>query len=330
MTRAVRADATPSATSRRAPRNELNELSGEEWLYFTKSLWTTAFPSELGHEARKGHGANKPPRLMAKLIEFFTRGGELVLDPFAGVGGTLLGAAICRSPRRALGFEIEPRWVEVYERVVRDLVSQRDGAGPLLADLGAADPGGPRTFDSRGATLRQGDALTLIRELADGSVDFVATDPPYNPQLRMTMAGGPLSRTHANRRTDYAMRTDDPADLANSSSYDEYLDRMTALFVELRRVLRDGRYAVVIVRDAYQAGRYRFTAADLSDRASRVGLVAKGDLVWYQAGTRLRPYGYPSGFVPNIVHQHIVVFRAESPPAAASVQQRGRDGSERD
>jgi hypothetical protein len=31
------------------PDNDLNELSGEEWLYFTKSLWTTAYPSELGH-----------------------------------------------------------------------------------------------------------------------------------------------------------------------------------------------------------------------------------------------------------------------------------------
>ena len=78
------------------PDNELNGLSGDEWLYFTKSLWTTAYPSELGHALRKAHGANKPPRLMARLIEFFTKPGELVLDPFAGVGGTLLGAAICR------------------------------------------------------------------------------------------------------------------------------------------------------------------------------------------------------------------------------------------
>ena len=83
---------------RRAPHpaNTLNELPGEEWLYFTKSLLTTAYPSELGHAARRVHGANKPPRLMARLIEFFSRSGELVLDPFAGVGGTLLGAAIAR------------------------------------------------------------------------------------------------------------------------------------------------------------------------------------------------------------------------------------------
>ena len=57
-------------------------------------MWTTAYPWELGHALRKQHGANKPPRLMARLIEFFTKSGELVLDPFAGVGGTLLGAAI--------------------------------------------------------------------------------------------------------------------------------------------------------------------------------------------------------------------------------------------
>jgi hypothetical protein len=31
--------------------------------------------------------------------------------------------------------------------------------------------------------------------------------------------------------------------------------------------------------------------------------------VWYQAGTRLRPYGYPHAYVPNIAHQHIVILR---------------------
>ena len=293
------------------PRNTLNELSGEEWLYFTKSVWTTAYPSELGHALRKQHGANKPPRLMARLIEFFTKPGELVLDPFAGVGGTLLGASICRSPRRALGFEIEPRWAEVYDAVVSNGLAEQNGDASLLADLGTADPGGPRRFDPAGARLVVGDAVKLLGELDAESVDFVATDPPYNPQLRLTMAGGRLSEQFANRRTDYAMVTADPADLANSTSYDEYLDRMERVLGELRRVLRERRYATVIVRDAYQDGRYRFTGADLAARAERIGFAPKGDLIWYQAGTRLRPYGYPRGFVPNIVHQHILVLRAE-------------------
>ena len=295
------------------PDNSLNELSGEEWLYFTKSVWTTSYPSELGHARRKAHGANKPPRLMARLIEFFSRGGELVLDPFAGTGGTLLGAAIARRPRRALGIELDARWAAIYREVVTEATAARDGAGLQLADLGDRDPGGPRAFDASGCELRIGDALTILPTLAGGSVDFVATDPPYNVQLPMTMAGGRLAEAHANRRTDYAMVSADPADLANQPSYEGYLERMTEVFSELERILRASRYCVVIVRDAYQDGRYRFTGADLSERAASVGLLPKGDLIWYQAGTRLRPYGYPRSFVPNIAHQHLLVLRKEVP-----------------
>ena len=56
---------------RRAPHpdNELNELPGEEWLYFTKSLWTTAYPSKLGHAARRAHG----PRRRAATAAVMTR-----------------------------------------------------------------------------------------------------------------------------------------------------------------------------------------------------------------------------------------------------------------
>jgi DNA modification methylase len=291
------------------PRNTLNELSGEEWLYFTKSVWTTAYPSELGHALRKAHGANKPPRLMARLIEFFTKSGELVLDPFAGVGGTLLGAAMARGPRRALGIELAPRWADVYARVVAEATADRGGQGPILADLGQNDPGGLRSFDPSGCELRVGDALEILPTLPPESVDFVATDPPYNVQLPMTMSGGALAKSFSNRRTDYAMVTDDPADLANAPDYPTFLDRMEQVLGQLARVLRRGRYAVLIVRDAYQEGRYVFTGADLAARAANVGLTPKGDLIWYQAGTRLRPYGYPTGFVPNITHQHLLVLR---------------------
>jgi DNA modification methylase len=297
--------------SPRHPGNTLNELSGEEWLYFTKSVWGTAYPSELGHALRKQHGANKPPRLMARLIEFFTTSGELVLDPFAGVGGTLLGAAIARGPRRALGIEIEARWVEVYETLLAQLCSERGGQGPRLADIGTSDPGGERPFDPAGLTMRHGDSMLVLPELEAESVDFVATDPPYNIQLPITMAGGKLAEEHANRRTDYSMVTDHPGDLANSADYETFLDRMESVFVQLARVLRPDRYAAVIVRDAYQEGRYIFTGSDLAQRATRAGFTVKGDVIWYQAGTRLRPYGYPRSYVPNIAHQHVLVLRRE-------------------
>jgi DNA modification methylase len=166
-----------------------------------------------------------------------------------------------------------------------------------------------RGFDPSGSVLRLGDARLLLPEIPEGSVDFVATDPPYNVQLPMTMAGGRLAEAHANRRTGYAMVSDLAGDLANLPDYPAFLDAMGGIFAEVQRVLRPGRYAALIVRDAYQGGRYLFTASDLAGRAAEAGLVPKGDIAWYQAGTRLRPYGYPRAFVPNIAHQHIVVLR---------------------
>jgi hypothetical protein len=93
------------------------------------------------------------------------------------------------------------------------------------------------------------------------------------------------------------------------------------VFGEVARVLRAGRCAAVIVRAASLDGRYRFTGAELTARAGAAGLVPKGDLVW-QAGTRLRPHGYPRAFVPNIAHRHAVVLRKE--PTGGRRQPRAR------
>ncbi len=268
------------------PKNQLNDLSGEEWLYFTKSVITTAFPSEHGHALRKAHGANKPPQLMKLLIEFFTRGDGRVLDPFAGVGGTLIGAALCEPPRECLGIEINPRWIEVYHQVV------------------ARSGGALRAYP-----LVQGNCLDEIARLDEASFDFIATDPPYNVHLDRTMCDGRYDRTFANRRTDYDMRSDDPRDLANLGDYDAYLEAMERVFAACLRVLKPKRYMAVIVRNAYQNGEYLFSHADLARRAKAAGFVPKGEKVWYQTGTRLRPYGYPFAYVPNIAHQHIVILQ---------------------
>lgn len=154
-----------------------------------------------------------------------------------------------------------------------------------------------------------GDCLEEMGRMEDGSFDFVATDPPYNLHLKRTMCDGRYDGEHANRRTDYDMRSDDPRDLANLGSYDAYLARMGEVFGHCLRLLVPGRYMALIVRNAYQDGEYIFTHAELARRAREVGFLIKGEKVWYQAGTRLRPYGYPYSYVPNISHQHIVFLQ---------------------
>lgn len=267
-------------------RNILNELTGAEWLYFTKSILQTAYPSAYGHELRKAHGANKPPQLMAQLIEFFTKPGGRVLDPFAGVGGTLIGASICKKPRQAVGIEVNQKWIAIYQQIIAE------SRGTLLPQQ-----------------LLHGDCLQVMADLEDAAFDFIATDPPYNIHLEQTMSNSRYAENHSNRRTDYDMRSDHPADLANLADYEAYLDAMERVFAACYRLLKPQKYMVVIVRNAYQHGEYIFTHVDLARRARLHGFVPKGEIIWYQAGTRLRPYGYPFAFIPNIAHQYIVVLQ---------------------
>jgi DNA modification methylase len=267
-------------------KNMLNELTGAEWLYFTKSLLTTTYPSAYGHELRKAHGANKPPQLMSQIIEFFTKPGGRVLDPFAGVGGTLIGASICKKPREAVGIEISQKWVDIYLRIIAE------SNGTLLPQQ-----------------MLCGDCLTLMEMQESASFDLIATDPPYNIHFEQTMSNGRYAKMHVNRRTDYDMRSSDPADLANLADYEQYLDAMEQVFASCYRLLKAGKYMVVIVRNAYQHGEYIFTHVDLARRAQKYGFVPKGEIIWYQVGTRLRPYGYPFAYIPNIAHQYIVVMQ---------------------
>ena len=127
------------------PRNTLNELSGEEWLYFTKSVWTTAYPSELGHALRRA----------ARREQAAAADGpaDRVLHQARRAGARPVRRRRRDAPRRGdrarrRGGRSGSSWRRagrtVYARVVaRGSRRARDGAGPELADLGAERPGRP-------------------------------------------------------------------------------------------------------------------------------------------------------------------------------------------
>jgi hypothetical protein len=64
--------------------------------------------------ARPDHPCPKPEALMCELVQQFTDPGELILDPFAGSGTTLLAAK--RLGRRAIGIEINEQFAETAAR----------------------------------------------------------------------------------------------------------------------------------------------------------------------------------------------------------------------
>ena len=68
------------------------------------------------------HPTEKPIELAQHFIRLHSQPGELVLDPFAGSGSTLVAAK--RERRRFLGFEIDPRWYEMARRRIADAVEE--------------------------------------------------------------------------------------------------------------------------------------------------------------------------------------------------------------
>jgi site-specific DNA-methyltransferase (adenine-specific) len=91
-----------------------NTIGREEFLEFTKSVWT--FPAE---SARKvGHPAPFPVELPYRLIQLYTYSGEVVLDPFMGSGQTALAAL--KTNRRYVGYEINTDYQSLAERRIRE------------------------------------------------------------------------------------------------------------------------------------------------------------------------------------------------------------------
>jgi len=222
---------------------------------------------------------------MQKLIEFFTKKGELVLDPFAGVGGTLLGASLAQ--RKAIGIEINEKWTSIYKEVCKTESLEEQ---PIIV----------------------GDCLEVMKNFRsdwENSIDFIITDPPYNVTFVKSMCNEKYP--NSNRRSDLDSFSSDNRDFANSKDFDEYLQRMTVFLNSCYHVLRPLRYLVIIMKNSYQNGEYIMTSAYISDLARQACFIMKGEIIWYPNGNRLRPYGYPFVFVPNIIHHNILIFRKE-------------------
>lgn len=91
-------------------------ISREEFLEFTKSVWT--FPAVSAKEI--GHPAPFPVELPYRLIQLYTYEGEIVLDPFMGSGQTAIAAIM--TGRHYVGYEIEKEYVELAERRIREFL----------------------------------------------------------------------------------------------------------------------------------------------------------------------------------------------------------------
>ena len=296
------------------PRNRLNDLSGSEWTHFLNSVelegdeynvgrlnnlseeewaiasapvWDTHYPTNGpksdAHRIRKQHPSPKPPALMKRLIEFFTKKGGRVLDPFVGVGGTLLACSM--TGRHGIGIDLSQEYLEVYHQASAEL-------------------------DLEPQTVFCGDARNLGNLLADAKpFDLVLTDPPYGDMLSRKRSGDRKKRTGDDRPTPFTESLDDLGNMPPSQFYES----LKTVIVQAMQYLKPKGYVIIFCKDLQPTEKYHnMIHADVVETLADVeNLRFRGYKIWYDKSLKLYPFGYPYAYVSNQLHQFSLIFRKE-------------------
>ncbi|MCY7711982.1 hypothetical protein MH052_03200 [Bacillus altitudinis] len=275
------------------PRNKLNDLTGTQWMPETKSYF---FQKGLGAshphaQIEKQHPAPFSFQDVQRLIEFFTKKGDIVLDPFLGVGSTLKAAAL--SGRKGIGIELSPKWSELARQRL-DLEVEEGISGKY--------------------NIITGDSCVELKLLERNSVDFIVTSPPYWAILNKKADHKVKKERLENElATNYS---DDLQDLGNIDSYEDFLDVLTEeIFKEAAEVLKPQKYMNIVVSDFRHKSDFISFHSDLIQRLNRISLTNNFELtlqgvkVLLQNHKSLLPYGYPFAYVENIHHQYVLIFR---------------------
>jgi len=258
-----------------AKNNKLNDLTGREWKFSTKSVINKTYPLNLQHKLRKKHGGQKPPELCADLIKIFTKEEAIILDPLAGVGGTLLGASLCK--RKAIGIEINHEWIEIYKQVCK--LDNLEEQKTIL-----------------------GDCKIELKKFTDNFFDFILTDVPYWHMDK-------LEKTRSKRMKQSNLSCFNGSTIQTK---DEWLNEMKTIFNECQRVLKDRKYLAIFIGDMYRENEYHMLSSELANIVKNPNLMLKANLIWYDVSKSLHVYGYPSTFIPSMIHQNILIFRKEN------------------
>jgi DNA modification methylase len=270
--------------------NKLNELTPKEWLKFQKSWFIHNPPPRQKSVLR--HPAKFPESMVMEFITFFTKSNQVVFDPMAGTGSTLVAALRCG--RQAYGIELNPAYVEIAHQVIAEEIQSLGLNEPVLS-----------------WKLIIGDAACTA-EIASNHqippVDYVITSPPYWDMLHARGAA-----TQKNRRNSQQLDviySDDPHDLGNIRDYEEFIDRLTHIYFDMKPILRPGAYLTIIVKNIKKGGNLYPLAWDLAQRL-RETYVLKDEKIWCQDNQRLSPYGLGNAWVSNTFHHYCLQFRNE-------------------
>jgi len=259
-----------------------NNLDGASWIRYSISIWSDIRKN--AEELALKHPAMFPIALPERLIQCFTtEDDKLILDPFAGVGTTMLAAK--KLGRIGIGVELS----EEYTSVALNRLNPKH----LFSEID--DIPSP-------STVHCDNSLNLLKYVEPNSVDFGVTSPPYWNILNQK------------RTADYKeIRTytgDVNQDLGNIADYNEFIEALRPIFTNVFQALKPGKYFCVNVMDIRKKDRLYSYHEDIKNLLYSIGFKYDDLIIWDRRMdyNNMRPLGYPSVFRVNRAHEFILIF----------------------
>lgn len=262
--------------------NKLNDLTGKEWTIFTCSFFVfNALQSDLKEEREitrdtEAHPATYSPTMVSEFIKFFTKRGQNVLDPFSGIGSTLV--ACKRTGRIGYGIELNPKYFDIILKRV-----------PEFSD---------NIFND---DCRNIDKLDLPK------IHYSISSPPYWDVLQRSTRDFKKTRESKGLDVQYS---DSYNDLGNINDYERFLEEVCSVYFKLYDILEQGAYITIIVKNIKKGGKLYPLAWDMA-RILGKKYVLKDEKIWIQDKIGLAPYGYPYAWASNILHHYCINLRKE-------------------
>lgn len=271
-------------------KNKLNDLTGKEWIKFTKSWFTHNPPPRNKIEIL--HPAKFPETLIEDFIKFFTKENQIVLDPFLGTGSTSVAAK--NTIRSCIGVEINKNYAEIAKSRINqkkiDKWAYSDKENLMYKII--------NNDSSKLDEIWQKNKLPLV--------DFCITSPPYWNQLKRNFM-------RQEKRKEMGLDTvysENPKDIGNIDDYREFINAQKKIFEEVYKVIKNKGYLVIITNNVFYNGRLfplaHDTAVSLSEK-----WVLKDEKIWCQNDKALLPLGINNAWVANRCHQYCLIFRKE-------------------
>jgi len=267
-----------------------NQLTPKEWTALSRSVWNdVSSPREWYHFE---HGATFSEALAERVIKMYSKEGDLILDPFLGVGTTLIAAK--KLKRRGIGIELYEKFI----KIVRKIFAQQTLGETYYQEI------------------IQDDCRNLLKYVKPNSVQLMLTSPPYANFIHKSVKD--RKNTHKNsilvseNLSVVKPYGDDPKDFGNLE-YEPFLEEIKKLMKKLFIVTKPGGYNVWVVKDCRdpQNGKpFIPFHSDLAKIGEEVGFLWHDLIIWDQnEQRRLVLLGYPSVFYVNINHTFLVVLR---------------------